>query len=147
MFCSGGLYLNLLTQPIFTANGLLNATGLKMVNGSNTIDFASGTLNTIKSDITSAVLEIEGFNNVKLFTSVAGKPILNIGQDSINCQGKLTGKFLNTGLVERDLLQLSQDNSIQLGDVATNMKYVCSGGLYMNGVVNPMLTHYSLRIG
>ena len=136
--CMSGIYLNLLTDPVLTNTGIANLTGLKMVNGSNTIDFASDTFNTIKSDSSSAGIEIKGFNNIKLYTNVANKPVLNIGQSAIKCKGKLTGEFL-TGATERDLLQLTQNNSIQLGDVNTNIKYVCSGGLYMNSVVNPML--------
>ena len=110
---------------------------INLTNG-NTINFHNDANNSIGSTFALGGVELKGFNNVLITTSVEDKPSINVGQDGILCKGRIKGQFL-TGTVERDLLQLTQNDSIQLGDVNTNIKYVCSGGLYMNSVVNPIL--------
>ena len=131
---------------LFSSSGINNLGNINNLSGninltnSNKINFNNDANNSIGSQgAPLAGVELKGFNNVLITTSVTDKPSINVGQSAIKCKGKISGEFL-TGTVERDLLQLTLDNSIQLGDANTNIKYVCSGGLYMNSVVNAVLT-------
>jgi len=131
---------------VFNSSGLNNTGNINNLSGNinltneNKINFNNDTNNSIGSQNALNGVELKGFNNVLLTTSVANKPSIKISQTSIKCNGKITGQFL-TGTTERDLLQLLTDNSIQLGDDDTTIKYVCSegGGLYVNSIVNPVL--------
>lgn len=131
---------------VFNSSGLNNTGNINNLSGNinltneNKINFNNDTNNSIGSQNALNGIEIKGFNNVLIKTSVANKPTINVGQTAIKCKGKITGEFL-TGTTERDLLQLLTDNSIQLGDDDTTIKYVCSagGGLYINSIVNPVL--------
>ena len=130
---------------VFNSSGLNNIGDINNLSGNinlsngNKINFNNDANNSIGSrGVPLAGVELKGFENVLITTSVTDKPSINVGQSNILCKGKISGQFL-TGTTERDLLQLTQNESIQLGDVNTNIKYVCSGGLYMNSVVNPVL--------
>jgi len=131
---------------VFNSSGLNNTGNINNLSGNinltneNKINFNNDTNNSIGSQNALNGVELKGFNNVLLTTSVANKPSIKISQTSIKCNGKITGQFL-TGTTERDLLLLLTDNSIQLGDDDTTIKYVCSagGGLYINSIVNPVL--------
>lgn len=128
---------------VFNSSGINNLSGNINLTNDNKIRFNNDDLNSIGSrGVPLAGVEIKGFENVLITTSVTDKPSINVGQSAIKCKGKISGEFL-TGTTERDLLQLTQNDSIQLGDANTNMKYVCSagGGLYINSVVNPVLSY------
>ena len=118
-----------------------NLSGSINLTNENKLNFNNDANNSIGSQGALNGVELKGFNNVLIKTSVTNKPSINVGQTAIKCKGKISGEFL-TGTTERDLLQLTQNDSIQLGDANTNMKYVCSagGGLYINSVTNPVLT-------
>jgi len=132
---------------VFNSSGLNNTGNINNLSGNinltneNKLNFNNDANNSIGSQNALNGVELKGFNNVLIKTSVTNKPSINVGQTAIKCKGKISGEFL-TGTTERDLLQLTQNDSIQLGDANTNMKYVCSagGGLYINSVTNPVLT-------
>lgn len=133
---------------LFSSSGL-NNTGIinnlsgniNLTNG-NKINFNNDTNNSIGSQgAPLAGVQIMGFENVLIKTSVSNKPNINVGQSAIKFKGKISGEFL-TGTTERDLLQVLTDNSIQLGDADTTIKFVstATGGLYINSITNPVLT-------
>ena len=106
---------------VFNSSGLNNTGIINNLSGNinltneNKINFNNDTNNSIGSQSALNGVELKGFNNVLIKTSVANKPSVNIGQTAIKCKGKISGEFL-TGTTERDLLEVLTDNSIQLGD-------------------------------
>ena len=132
---------------LFSSSGLNNTGIINNLSGNinltneNKINFNNDANNSIGSQSALAGVEIKGFNNVLIKTSVTNKPSVNVGQTAIKCKGIITGEFL-TGTTERDLLQVLTDNSIQLGDADTTIKFVstATGGLYINSITNPVLT-------
>ncbi len=131
---------------VFNSSGLNNTGIINNLSGNinlkngNKINFNNDANNSIGSQgAPLAGVELKGFNNVLIKTSETNKPSINVGQTAIKCKGKITAEFL-TGTTERDLLEVLTDNSIQLGDADTDITYVCSGGLYINSVVNPVIS-------
>ena len=106
---------------VFNSSGLNNLGNINNLSGNinltneNKINFNNDANNSIGSQSALAGVELKGFNNVLITTSVTNKPSINVGQASIKCKGKITGEFL-TGTTERNLLQILTDNSIELGD-------------------------------
>ena len=111
---------------LFNSSGLNNIGNINNLSGNinltngNKINFNNDPNNSIGSQDALAGIELKGFNNVLITTSVTDKPSINVGQANILCKGKITGKFL-TGTTERDLLQILSDNSIQLGDAGCEL--------------------------
>ena len=132
---------------VFNSSGLNNIGNINNLSGNINLtneyklNFNNDANNSIGSQNALNGVELKGFKNVLITTSVTNKPSINVGQTAIKCKGKITGQFL-TGTTERDLLQVLTDNSIELGDSSTTIKYVCSasGGLYINSITNPVLT-------
>ena len=106
---------------VFNSSGLNNIGNINNLSGNinltneNKLNFNNDTNNSIGSQSALNGVELKGFNNVLIKTSVANKPSVNIGQTAIKCKGKISGEFL-TNTTERDLLEVLTDNSIQLGD-------------------------------
>jgi uncharacterized pyridoxamine 5'-phosphate oxidase family protein len=112
---------------LFSSSGLNNTGSINNFSGNinltndNKIRFNNDDLNSIGSrGVPLAGVELKGFENVLLTTSVTNKPSLNVGQTAIKCKGKISGEFL-TGSTERDLLEVLTDNSIQLGDASCGL--------------------------
>lgn len=126
---------------LFSSSGLNNLGNINNLSGNlnltneNKINFNNDTNNSIGSQSALNGVELKGFNNVLLTTSVANKPSINIGQANILCKGVIAGKFL-TGSVERELLQLLTDNSIQFGDAACELSVKATKTTFETG--NPL---------
>jgi len=126
---------------VFNSSGLNNLGNINNLSGNvnltneNKINFNNDTNNSIGSQSALNGVELKGFNNVLLTTSVANKPSINIGQANILCKGVIAGKFL-TGSVERELLQLLTDNSIQFGDAACELSVKATKTTFETG--NPL---------
>ena len=137
-----GLFYKDDSLALITKTRIGNLSGINMASG-DIINFngevADDLKNTIGSNANLGGVYLQGASIVKIGTEgLNANAIFSVKTDKINCKGKLTGQFTYNG-TERDLLQLTENESIQLGDVNTNITYVCSGGLYMNSVVNLML--------
>ena len=126
---------------VFNSSGLNNIGNINNLSGNinltneNKINFNNDANNSIGSQSALGGVELKGFNNVLIRTSIDDKPTINVGQTAIKCKGKITGEFL-TGTVERDLLQVLTDNSIQFGDAGCELSV--KGTLTTFGSGNPL---------
>jgi hypothetical protein len=125
---------------LFSSSGLNNIGNINNLSGdinltsNNKINFNNDTNNSIGSQpVPLAGVQIMGFNNVLIRTSVSNKPTINVGQTAIKCKGKISGEFL-TGTTERDLLEVLTDNSIQLGDAGCGLSVKGDSVLITTGV-------------
>jgi hypothetical protein len=125
---------------VFNSSGLNNIGNINNLSGdinltsNNKINFNNDTNNSIGSQpVPLAGVQIMGFNNVLIRTSVSNKPTINVGQTAIKCKGKISGEFL-TGTTERDLLEVLTDNSIQLGDAGCGLSVKGDSVLITTGV-------------
>ena len=125
------------TPALITNGRIANLSGMNLpLDTCSVMNLnSSDTNNTIGSVNATDGVEIKGFNNVKMFTSVANKPILNVGQSGISCKGKLLGQTL-TNATERDLIDMTSTTAITIGD--TNCELAVKGTKTLFGSGNEL---------
>ena len=130
------------SSTLTNTGNINNLSGNINLSNENKINFNNDVNNSIGSTNALAGVELKGFNNVLITTSVANTPSINVGQANILCKGVIAGKFI-TGSVERELLQLLVDNSIQLGDAGCELSVKGTKTTFESG--NPLEIYSTIK--